>query len=393
MVDFFCDNKKIENLLRKLYDIVKAEGAYIRDDIGVVCKEGQFSVVSSVPLKPRQGIIVLPESATVRAEEFKFDFQDNRISILSHSDGLSASEIEIMGIALEIYNINHKLAYHRNVSILSLYFQDPDLFHVLVGYCRWEVFDGMEHKSETDLLGRNFMKLRLMEKSKGGKTGIGTSLLLPFIEYFNHHPLAPMVGEYTDKTNNSSVFEVSSAFFEGNNDLSICYGIFDCFDLFVLQGFVDSNPFFVRSRPMSFEVPNIGTLEIYIQLVRPAYKNLPEEIRDIAFYLPQVKIDWDRKIFYLGYVLFPPDVAPQALRRVLKFVFDQIAETDEQSVQAVLFAEKQIIERNLAYYNDLLERLKAYKPPPATREIIENAQKMARLQIGKIESYAAFSKM
>jgi hypothetical protein len=92
-------------------------------------------------------------------------------------------------------------------------------------------------------------------------------------------------------------------------------------------------------------------------------------------------------------LLFPGAQMPEALRRTLMFLINEMSPGHPQQRALVVQAEEQIVDANRTYYERLLAFLRSLKlKDPLQSPILDNFVRMSELQLGRILNYTAYAK-
>ncbi|GEM_PF-1249853 len=430
MVKFVCDNKDIEKALRRLHKQVVANGGLVYDGLTIGCHKGSFKITCDDKAAAGDRILVLPKNCLLPLDKFTLGLKGNNIVIKAHDKSLSKGQVAMMETMMELYNLTHKVRDQKKIATFSLYYEDRELFDLILKSHNRQGIPFLEKMITTDrklFYLESFLKTRVLgfkevqknpaekgskkkavpvpvkgEPAKGEKR---VQVLMPIIDFLNHHPTA--TGFFTSfKTEKGPLDSDDAAYegggdgvavvkccpFEGSDEVYVNYGPYDAADTLIHYNYVEKNTAFVRSVPMQIKIPGVCTLLIKAVSGRANFKKLPDKIKDLKFFVPSIKADRARGTAELSALFIPQENAPRALRRVLALAINQAVtlKNDQQLMEAVRYAEKRVIAENLRYYSELSVYLNLYEPTPATRLIAENAKEMARTQLEKIRNYPFF---
>lgn len=416
MVKFVSDNKEIEKGLRRLYKQVVANGGLVYDGLTIGCEKGSFKITCDAGKPEGERILVLPKECLLPVDKFRLALKGNAMVIEGHDKDLTRGQVAMMKTMIELYNLTGKIQQQKKTSTLSLFYRDRELFDLIMkSFSRQGVpfLEKMITTKERDFYLDSFFKSRVLgfreAPAAGGKGGERrVKMLMPIVDFINHHPnvagfatsfktengLREIVEDAEETSGGDGVAVVKSCPVDGSDECFVSYGPYDAADLFIHYNYVETQTNFVRSVPMLIKTPNGGTIKILSTSTRPV-KKLPDPVKDLKFFVPQMKVEKDKALVTLSFLLIPQAPAPRALRRVLRMAVNQagMARNDEQAIEAVRFAERRVIEENLRHYKELAVYLELYEPKPSLKLIVQNARDMARAQLEKIRAYPFFDEI
>lgn len=424
MVQFACDDKETEKVLKRLCKQVTENGGLIYDGLTIGTDNGALKITVDEQKKTGEKILVLPKKALLPVSKFKFGLKRSDIVIESHDDDLSQGQVDMMETMIALYNLTDKIKQQKETVTLGTYYTDKDLFDVIIkarGDGGVPFLERMLVTDEKDFYLDSFIKTRVLgyketddpnesevdENGKKIKQVKPLQVIMPIIDFLNHHPNAPGffiggdAGKMPDEDEElynpaeQGVSVAKACPVEDSNECYVSYGIFDAYDTFLHYNYVETGATIVRSVPMELEMPGIGTLKIEGYTGRVNFKKLPEKMKDLKFYIPAVTASKKDNKITLSHLFIPGNRAPRALRRVLSAAVNQLRpQVSEQEFKDAIFeVERQIIIRNLSYYKELSDFMASYKPSAKTKIIAANAKQAAQTQIGKIQDYPFFERI
>jgi hypothetical protein len=143
---------------------------------------------------------------------------------------------------------------------------------------------------------------------------------------------------------------------------------------------------------MQIELPQLGMLKLANFIKIRARDGLPQRVRDLHLFIPELltKIGNCMEVTSL---LIPPPQIPEALRRALAFLIDEMGPAHPRQRELVKYAEAQIVAANRTYYANLLAVLQSLTlRNPGQTPIRENFIRMCELQLARIQDYARYAR-
>lgn len=420
MVAFHSDNPDIEKHLRLLHRQVTENGGFVHDRLTIGCESGNFRIIATEDVPGGEKILFLPKACLLPHEKFDLALQGDDIVIKAHKKGVTKAQAAMMETMMTLYNLSGKIAAHRQTSSLGLIYKNEALKEE---FMKGRNKEAMPFQKEAALppeefLLKSFFKTRVLgfrdkqqgkndaddTASKSAKGGGALQVLMPIIDFINHHPQAAgfltrikepakKKGESAGRAGGRGVSVLKSCPVAGSDECFVSYGPYDAMDTFLNYNYVEKNAPFVRSIPLVIKLPGLGTIHIKSVATPPKHKNLADHLKDLAFFLPPIGVDKDRKVAVLGFLYIPQERAPRALRRVLREVLRQLAPGlgEADIADYIQMAEKRIITENLEYFTALEHYLSTIKTAPESELVLKNALDMARTQQHKIHNYPFFA--
>jgi len=408
MVNIVCDDAAIEKTLIDLYRQVQAGGGFVHDKLTIASKQGEFQILAADDVPQAEKILMLPKQCLLPADSFTLGLEDNTIIIKAHDETLSSAQVEMMETMVALYNLTGKIATQKRISTLSLYYEDTALFEMLLrGRSKEGVapFEEMVAREKNDFYIQSFIKTRVLGFKVAGRKSAGQhekiNVLMPIIDFLNHHPAAAGFvrrfaggggsgGEDQDQ-GEVTILKYSPA--RDNEECYVNYGPYEALDTLLHYNYTDRNAGFVRSVPLTYRLPGVGTISVCSSVGRVEFKSLPEKLQNIRFYIPGFTTDRDRNDVELSFLYIPLGNAPRSMRRVLALALNKLAEGMDEAdrVRHVRLMEKQIIGENVKYYSGLLDYMESCELKPELTQIGENIREMARHQLLMIRNYPFFA--
>jgi hypothetical protein len=354
-------------------------------------------------------ILMLPKQCLLPADKFTLGLENSFIIIKAHSKELSSAQVDMMETMVALYNLTGKLETQKGTSILSLHYENRELMEILFrGRSKEGIafFEEMVAQEKDDFLLDNFIKTRVlgykMATKEPGKPYEKINVLMPIIDFLNHHPMAPGFIRRFDSGGDGSGYEdldqdsVMILKYCPSPEYEECYvnyGPYDALDSLLHYNYIERNAGFVRSVPLTYRLPSEGTVNIRSAVGQVDIKHLPEKLQGIRFYIPGITVDRDKKVVDLSFLYIPVGNAPRSMRRVLALALNQLGVSmeDAERMNFIRRLEKHVIYENVKYYNGLLDYLESCKPKPALAQIVGNVREMAKHQLRIIKNYPFFA--
>jgi hypothetical protein len=394
MVLIASDNQDVVRSIQRNLTLLTEAGATFSANSVIKCIDGPLSI-EAPPDSAGTMLIRLPLDCLLPIEFFQLSVADDNIIISSHEPALASECVQLMEALLELYNVTCKLAWHRRTSPWSLLASHPELLmHVAQRLpndllAMFEKFIASGNNDQ--LMLDSFLHTRAYDYRDNEKAP-PLPVLVPGIDFLNHHLQGAPV-QLMDQPDNPSVIISRSIPVPGaGNECFACYGLYDSFDTWMSYGFIDNSASFVRSVPMTIDLPQVGTIRVANFTKIRDQKDLPQSVVDLHLFIPQL-LARKGKYIEVAALLLPGPQAPDALRRTLSFLTNELSPAPAQRRDLVMQAEDQIITANRTYYVNLLAPLQALTlRDPLQGPIRDNFVRMCDLQLAHIEKYAGYAR-
>ena len=126
-----CDNPVLEKALFDLHAMILKYGGYINDNVTVQEKQGELSILSSLPEDNQEDLIILPDACLPRIGDFVITAHDEKLIAEPKSHDIKESHTTLMRLMIEIYNITNKLSKHRDTNPWLSLEKSPSLMQKL----------------------------------------------------------------------------------------------------------------------------------------------------------------------------------------------------------------------------------------------------------------------
>lgn len=290
---------------------------------------------------------------------------------------------QIIDALINLYNLCGKAAMHRRVSPWLLLSEQPELVPVLAEGRDEPV---LSHLIERLRLGDisniaidTFLLSRLLRIDK-------VAVLMPVGELVNHSALARPY-YFPPSQEGGGVTVHRTQFPERFGDeCFVSYGTFDSLDSWLIYHFIEEHANFMRSVPVEIDLPGAGTIRVHSHIAPADHPRLSPELEDLLPYLPQVLERAPGRID-ISFLLIPAAQSP-ALRRVLRWVIDQLSPVNTRVEALVEAAERQVLDRNWAYYESFRKHLQSVKlKDPDKLPVLDSLSSLCALQLARLIEY------
>jgi hypothetical protein len=212
--------------------------------------------------------------------------------------------------------------------------------------------DGKEEQLLIDsFLGSRVFNLAEKHRLAAGHSDAdaGGQTILPVIDYCNHRFSAK---GFSVKDNvEPPCMRVIGKPEVDTGEIYVRYNHIDAVDAYLSYGFVDTKSPYLGSKPTTLLVE--GSELSILGAGGVAKRTLPPQLRDLRFFMPQIRRHEADNSLTLNRLLFPSVVAPRALQRVLAAILKSLGVERVKIGAAVAAAENQLIEENEGYWQDL----------------------------------------
>jgi hypothetical protein len=391
MVLIVSDNPDAERSLHRNVSLATDAGAALSDNMIIKCANGALSV-EAPPECAGERLIRLPLDCLLPIEFFQLSIAGDDIVVSSSEPGLTSDCVTGVEALLELYNVTDKLARHRQISPWSLLALHPELLEHLAPRLANDLLamgEKFRNFGNTDeLILESFLHTRAYDYRENDKAP-ALRVLLPIIELLNHDLRgAPVQLEDEPESDGFLSINRSVPISGSGNECFAFYGPYDSFDTWMSYGFVDESAPFVRSVPMTIDLPQLGTIRLANLIQIRDQRDLPQPVIDLHLFIPKLLARKGNQIDVAA-LLLPGRAAPEALRRTLAFLINEWSPGHPKQRDLVLHAEERVIAANRTYYANLLASLRSVALHEAPQSVIlDSFVKMCERQLGLIEDYA-----
>ncbi len=392
------DNPEIEKQLQKLEKLVEEGGGGTHSELVIHDRGGSLSIETKEPMAIGKEIIRLSRDILLPADQYEVTVKNGEfiVDFPKHSN-LSTLQKKLTECMMALYSLTDKVSLHQELSFLLSIAPYPNLLELL-GQGRFfgkrfnesseKVKKGLEGEALNHFISDTFLKTRHLGYEDHIRAS-SVSILMPIVDFLNHH--------WSGATFNVGIgvrpgdlSVLAQQVVEGSLECYAFYGIMDAFDTLIRYDFVDTNAPIIRSIPMELEVPDIGLIRINSLQGALKQKKLGKEVADLSRFMPAMTLNKKEKTLSVTHLIIPVGSSPKALRRVLYlFLYNLIGEEPEKGLFMtwVREAERQIIEENKDYYEDILKMVKKLETEKGTSDGLERVGHLAETQLEKLSTY------
>jgi hypothetical protein len=397
MTVFQCDTAEQEKTLRKICDLVRGNGGFIHDDLIIGCRGVELFVHAPDTIAANDIILSLNPKTILPLDMFTLGLDGDDIILKEHDPSLESAQIALMQEMLVLYNLSGKIKDHRENATWMLLLDDPELMALLMHTSELKTqksVDDLAVMSADELCLTTFIRTRQLglkkENVKETEKDAYHKIIMPLIDFLNHHPSAP--GYVLPVDREETVLVTKSTPVAGSQECYVSYSRLDGLSSLVSYNYLEPNAPFVQSVPFSIDVAGLCAFEIKYT-THAKHIELPDAIKDLAFYIPGMSVETGPLTLKIGYLYIPQKSAPRALRRVLNLILTQVQHqlTPIQIEEFVTGVEAHVIDCNLSFYNDILAHCEHYNDDYPRIAIIKSLRIMCALQIEKIKNYPFYA--
>ncbi len=389
MLGILSDNSKIEAMLWDICAFLERNDGVINPEIEILNKNGETSIFASDELSGEY-ILRVPHELLIPYDAFDLDVEGRDIVIEHYDKNISKNQLQLFDMILTLYNETGKFSRHLEACPWLSFNKTPDIINHFFAAREGDdinlikqIIDDPEFFNELALI--TLFKNRLAKCRLHSKQAEAQQILMPVIEFLNHHPRGAGYDNLYNKNGGHMAVKASISE-ENSQECFACYGRLDAMDTYLHYSYIDQNTEFVRSVPVNIELRDIGTISVRAFNISVPANQIPEHMHDLGFYFPRIQVDHSKKQAQLSHMFIPQDNALFSLRRILKFII-QLLQPDiskKACLEAIGISELKIIESNLSYY----EELKSMAVNNNERTIIEcGCLELSNCQIKKILHY------
>ncbi|MEZ0223988.1 MAG: hypothetical protein ACAH83_05500 [Alphaproteobacteria bacterium] len=385
MVAIDTDSREIRRAIEKLVNLSTACGAEYSRDIIIRCCQGNLSVAARTGKGKDNGdnLIRLPRRSLPRIDQFQFSQDGDGLVLAGWSEAAPPLHVQIIDAWIDLYNLCGKMETHRRVSPWVLLSEQPELVPILAAArdapLMGVILDDLRAGNVWNVALDSFLFSRLIQIDK-------IAVLMPVGEFVNHSALARPFDYPRSKEGRSLVVHRTQFPDRFGDECFVSYGTFDSLDSWLVYNFVEEHASFVRSVPLDIDLPGAGMLRVRAYIASADHPQLPPELADLRTYLPQV-LERTQGSIDVSFLLIPA-AHSQALRRVLRWAIDQLSPGNSQIDALVEKAERQILDKNWAYYEAFRKILQSVKLKDQDKlPLLDSLTSLCALQLARLIEY------
>jgi len=402
MTQIISDDNEIGKIIDQLTTTIQSNGGYLHPDITIQCQKKQLSLHTKNGMAINGYAIIIPHACLMPIDEFQWGLDDSDdITIQSASPKVTPLQREITDLVVELFNRTDKITQFRQTCLDLKATRNYKLIETMYSARPMDLedFKKKQNKNEQEVLLEGLFQTRYYYLFKSPETTIQDRerVIIPIIDLMNHH----IKGEITL----NSVLQAETANdcppylcikcspVPGSDECCHNYGVRDAYELFVGYQYIDRNADFLRSVPLTVDLGDTGSMEIFSNITDPGYPRhtLPPELVDLHFFIPPLNVT-ESGVIQLGYIYIPGQYAPYSMRRVLALSLQQLNSSlsPQQLERKVLMTERQILRKNLDFFYNLKRLVQGTSPCPEDAYFFKLVNELADMLINRIQNYRFF---
>lgn len=392
MITYACDDQEVEKLLARLVRDVTELGAWIHPETRICCQQGELSISAENSVPAKEPLISLTEQTLLPVQEFEFVVRDGELRLATLPTHLSPERRSLLDTMLEIYSLTRKIASHRASSPWLVLAKRANVLEGLVegratAPLVKRLHAGCRDGDNDQLVSISFIKTRTLGFKKSPQTSV--PVLMPVIDFINHHPAAPGFQTGPDTRGNRGIGVLKATPIASSTECFVRYGLYDALDTYLVYGFVEESAPFVRSVPLDIDLDGIGRIEVHSSIgTRKAAGKLPPHLDAVRQFMPAVRPSGPGQLV-VSHLLVPAGPPVFGLRRILEELIGLMrAGLDPIALQSrVVAAEAQIISRNVEFYKKLIRRFGPDSEASCDQAPLATVKRLAEIQLAKLDEY------
>ena len=383
------DNRDVEKLLRHMEKIIVANGGSFHDQLSIHCENGMLWVTLSADIDLDKVIMKVPDILRVPVKPLNVSLKENTFHCDPDPDELSAEQIELGRLMLELYTITGKAEQFCEESPWIKFHEAPELLERMLearsGKPNFEnnIARLEEGEPADDYICERFLNSRVCGFKSEEETRIQT--LLPMIDFLNHDFRGCPLN--SNRVANHAMNILPCQPYKPNPECFAFYGVYDVLDMFMNYAHLDEKTPIVRATPQTIPVEGAGNLIVNSFAGVKQRQQLPQAFRDLGRYMPMMRKD-DRGNSVLSNLIISIKWKPHAFRRVLYGVlWTHLGESakHEKVVPLIYSIEKEVIENTTKFYVGLQDSLTEFSTAPA--RLVKQVHNLATVQLSKLNDY------
>ncbi len=385
MITIESDQPALGAALKSLVDQVVRCGGWIHQDLVIISESGSVRVESRLPEGRDDLLVSLPEEALLPVGEVTLGLRGDEITIECFSEQASHERRNLFETMVGIYNLCGKIRAHRTTAPRFVFEEKSEIARLLKA--------GRESTREDNPRGDkallvDFLHSRMLAFDPGSPTG-SREVLMPVIDFFNHHPDAPAFQTGTSRHPGQPALGVKH--WKCGQDSHQCfvrYSHFDAFDLFNSYGYLERGCRFVRSVPLALDLESLGLVRVRSEGCAFFRRRLPAQLLDLRKWMPVAEKTGPNEL-ELSHLVIPTGTDRNALRRVLATMISSWKPgLDRNQLDGhVAKAERSVLETNIRYYENLRRCLEQRAASNLSTPMDTAATEMAKSQLGLLRIY------
>lgn len=382
MVAIDAENKAMRRAIEKLVTLTEACGAQFARDVVIRSSNGSLSIASKGG-EDGKIFMKMPRQSLPRIDQYQFSLGGGDIVLAEAAEAAPPMHFQIVDAMMELYNLCGKAAQHERSSSWLFLADQPELVP-LVSRARGDMMvraltDRLKSGDIVNLALDTFLMTRVIRID-------GVLHLMPVAELVNHSALAPPF-YFPPRKKGGGVAVRRQRFPKRSGDECFaCYAKLDSLDSWLIYNFVEEHADFMHSVPLVVTLPGAGVIRVHGDIAHDRSPVIPPGLEDLKEWLPAVT-EKSADGIEIDMLLIPSASSP-VLRRVLRWVVDQMAPGHARADALAEDAEKQVLEKNWAFYEDLRRRLQGVElKNPAKKPVLDGLNSLCALQLGRLIEY------
>lgn len=401
MVAIVAENAEVEKEIQNLLDILVDAGSGFHSQLLIYEKGGGLSIKTTEPMEFGKEIIRLPRTVLMPGDQYSLDVKEGAF-VVTYPDHSIATDLQrrVINKMYEIYNLTNKVDLHEKYSFLLSLKNSPDLLDklaegrefVIGAYKDWLswIKAGMTDEQYRKILYETYVKTRPLGYSDPVRES-SVSMIMPVLDFMNHHWEGGSFAVGQGVVRKGDLVMHTSQPFKDSTECYANYGILDAFDALVRYDFIDKAAPILRSVCVDLEGPAGDVIHIKNHLGFVYKKELKENVQDLRRYIPDISFKDDQTV--VSHILLPADKSKFALVRVLNIILEtyngrhakKMGEKEGKIWRKK--AQEKIIEKNNAYYRELLGLIDALPKDHKDSFGVLRVRDMAYHQMEKLKAY------
>lgn len=390
MTEVVSSNPKIISIFLEMQEIITKQGGFFHPEVRIVEDNGNLTVESSLNSDVNDDIFYVPSSCLCNIDDFKITLDGDRLAAVEKHEDVTAIHKQMCALMLDLFNEAKKISSHRDTFPLPL-LRNPTALEFFD-----KKFPGLASKYENisntnaeELLVSSFLKSRYLDVADSGRDDL--HVLMPFIDTLNHHIASPgYQTEYDEDKHPTGLRVKHSKPLADSNECFVHYTNLDPMMRYFSFGYVENNFLYIRSIPITLDLPEIGKITVgnFEANSHEKYLSFPKQLLNIKIFAPQaVKRD---NLLLVDRLLIPADIRPAALRRILEVLIIALAGKSlerELTGKLIAKAESTVLEKNIAYINEMSLLARSLESSDVPKVMVEDLKELTELQLELLNTY------
>lgn len=391
MAKILADTPELEKIVTKLAGTVENSGGWLNPDLMMVARDGQLSIEAE-NVDHGSKIIKITKGMLIPMDKINLTIKDGVFNVdIPHPEQWTSVEREVTDITFEMFNISKKAEFQKESNFWVGMQDHTDTLDLLMkGRTQGDRLKKMIRQTKNKFMDfdldhficDDFVKSRVLGH-KNHETGMINQVIMTIIDFLNHH-----AGGAYFNSNETGISVVCSQPVGGSKECFAHYRPLDAFDSMLHYGFVDTSPAYVRSIPLDLTVPGMGKIAVKSRSDLLNKNKLAKPIKDLSFFIPIINKNYD--IVIASHLYIPGPKAPNALRRVLGVLVGRLSNhkiREEDGLKIIEKLERDVLEQNLAFYEELLSHLNQKPEALEKSMILRQVKLMTETQLENIKAY------